>query len=124
MASSGVTGYLKARQVDFRAAGLLLIAALPSAVFVAKTLGRLDKTSFGRQPVWGTLTAADLVVLSTFVAVVGSLAIYNLVRSRQGAGALPDATRVDWTPSRVAAACAMGGVLGGVSIDSKANQFI
>lgn len=81
LSSSAGWYYFREGLIKFRAAFYLLLGSLPSALFFAWLIGRVQHSPFASQIVWLGMSKADLTLLVVFTVGIGTLGCYNLYRA-------------------------------------------
>jgi uncharacterized membrane protein YfcA len=80
---SGIFKYAKSNKIKFKPLIFLLLGAIPSSQLLASYLGNIKNTVWGKTNIYGNLTAADLVIMGTFVFIIGGLGLYNIKKSKE-----------------------------------------
>ena len=77
----GVIRFLREDKIIFKDALFLLPGSILMSQLIAQTLGKVNHTTWGRETIYGSISNADAIVITLFVALISPVAVYNLKKA-------------------------------------------
>lgn len=83
MAAMACWDYYKKNLIEFKAAIAFLITAVPSAQVIAHYVILFETSVWGSEIIWRGHSRADVIVILSYIIIIGLFGIYNVYKSYQ-----------------------------------------